>query len=80
MDYSSTELRLSGEQMTITINNGYGLTVSAAMDRETRLPECMEAVSRLLNASGYSLVNIKDCMADESERLEVEIANLMIEK
>ena len=63
-------------QMKLTISNGYGLTVSADFDKDSDINECMEAISKLLYAAGFSLHNIKQGMSDEAERMCAELDTL----
>ena len=80
MEYSSTELRLSGDQMTITISNGYGQAFSATIDKDSNTHECMETISKLMYSAGYSFSNIRAAMLDEADRIEIEINNLKNEQ
>lgn len=57
------------EKMTITINNGFGWTVSAEMDADINIHECMRTVARLLYSAGFALSSIKEGMEAEAEKL-----------
>ena len=62
--------------MTITISNGYGLTVSANLNEDSDIHECMSVISKLLYAAGFSLHSIKHGMSDEAERMCAELDTL----
>ena len=64
------------EKIKITISNGYDLTVSAELHNDTDIHGCVDAVSRLLHAAGFSLHSIKLGMECEAERIESEIKSL----
>ena len=64
------------EKMKITISNGYDLTVSANLNEDSDINECMSVISKLLYAAGFSLHSIKQGMSDEAERMCAELDTL----